>query len=52
MSKSSEKQNPVKERRCLKCSKLFVTAITKCPYCGGSLRENTPENQKKQYLED
>ena len=37
--------------RCMKCGKLFETKLNKCPYCGGKLTENKPEN-KKQYLAD
>lgn len=52
MSRNDPKNQPAKEKRCLKCNTLFVTGMTRCPYCGGALRENTPENRKKQYLED
>lgn len=50
MSETKEKKE-VKPMRCMKCGKLFETDLVKCPYCGGKLTENKPEN-KKQYLED
>ena len=52
MSRNESKGQAVKEKRCLKCGKLFCTGLTRCPYCGGPLRDNTPENKKKMYLED
>lgn len=48
---TKEKPSQAKPMRCMKCNRLFETNITKCPYCGGKLTENKPEN-KKQYLAD
>ena len=48
---TTSKTEQAKPMRCMKCGKLFETNLTKCPYCGGKLTENKPEN-KKQYLAD
>lgn len=51
MATKKAEPRTAKPMRCMKCEKLFLTKNTKCPYCGGKLTENTPEN-KKQYLAD
>lgn len=48
---TAKKTAEAKPKRCMKCGKRFETVQTKCPYCGGKLTEDKPEN-KKQYLED
>ena len=51
MAAKTERTNEARPRRCMKCGKRFETRQSKCPYCGGRLTEDRPEN-KKQYLED
>lgn len=46
-----KKPAEARPKRCMKCGKKFETVQAKCPYCGGKLTEDRPEN-KKQYLED
>ena len=50
MATKKNKPSQAKPMRCMKCGRLFETKNEKCPYCGGKLTENKPEN-KKQYLE-
>lgn len=45
----AEKPNEARPKRCMKCGKRFETRQVKCPYCGGKLTEDRPDN-KKQYL--
>ena len=51
MAAEKKEATAAKSKRCMKCGKLFETTVDKCPYCGGKLTENKPEN-KKQYLAD
>lgn len=51
MATAKKAEQATRPMRCMKCGKLFETNLTKCPYCGGKLTENKPEN-KKQYLAD
>jgi len=50
MAAKEQKMPTTNVKRCMKCGKLILTSVDKCPFCGGKLTENTPGN-KKQYLE-